>query len=198
MMMLAALLMTATNVNAQSDEPKHELGVSYGLGVSLIGDGIGTAIGNGLFDGITGHEWKDNKQFGTLGIEYFYHLNNPRLAVGGILTFAQYGEDVVKKNGGAVVGTRTRNYYSVMPAFKYYWVNKKKFGLYSKAAAGMMFLNYKDKDKELNKTLTDNDVLFMFQVSLIGAEIGSQNLRGFAELGGGEQGIVMFGVRAKF
>ncbi len=76
-----------------------------------------------------------------------------------------------------------------MPAFKYYWVNKKKFGLYSKAAAGMMFLNYKDKDKELNKTLTDNDVLFMFQVSLIGAEIGSQNLRGFAELGGGESGF---------
>ena len=45
-LMVAVALMTAMNVNAQSDELKNELGISYGLGISMIGDGIGNGIGN--------------------------------------------------------------------------------------------------------------------------------------------------------
>ena len=97
MTMVVAAMMASLSVNAQSNQPKHELGVSYGIGVSLLGDGIGNAIGNGIFDQLAGYKWEDNKQFGTLGVEYFYHLSNPNLAVGAIATFAKYSEDVANK-----------------------------------------------------------------------------------------------------
>ena len=43
-----------------------------------------------------------------------------------------------------------------------------------------------------------NDVFFNFQASLIGVEVGNQQVRGFAEVGVGEQGIFLGGVRYKF
>ena len=40
--------------------------------------------------------------------------------------------------------------------------------------------------------------MFNFQVSAIGAEFGNQSVRGFAELGFGELGVALIGVRYKF
>ena len=40
--------------------------------------------------------------------------------------------------------------------------------------------------------------MFNFQVSAIGVEVGSPKFRGFAELGYGEQGIALIGLRYKF
>ena len=98
-------LMAMVCVQAQDENPRHEIGVSYGLGVSLIGDGIGNAVGAGIFDALTGYEWTNKKNFGTLGVEYFYHLADaPRTAIGGIFTYARYGEDVEK--GGVKEGER--------------------------------------------------------------------------------------------
>ena len=37
-----------------------------------------------------------------------------------------------------------------------------------------------------------------FQASLLGIEAGSEKIRGFAELGAGEQGIILAGLRYKF
>jgi len=45
---------------------------------------------------------------------------------------------------------------------------------------------------------SNNEIRFNFQASLIGVEVGSQKLRGFAEFGVGEQGIAQAGVRYKF
>ena len=39
---------------------------------------------------------------------------------------------------------------------------------------------------------------FNWQASLIGIEVGSPTVRGFAEVGMGEQGIVCAGLRCKF
>ena len=61
MMMVAVALMTAVSANAQSELPKNEIGISYGLGVSAIGDGIGNGLGNGLFDGMVGRKWTNEK-----------------------------------------------------------------------------------------------------------------------------------------
>lgn len=198
MIMVVVALMTAMNVNAQSDELKNELGISYGLGISVIGDGIGNGIGSGIFDHLTGHEWKDDKAFGSLAVEYFRHLNNPRLAVGAIATFASYGEDVVKKSDGQKVGDRTRNYISVMPAVKYYWVNGNNFGFYSKAAIGAMMMIDKRNDTESGKSSSDNSIYFTGQASPIGLEAGVPTARAFVEVGFGEQGIVLAGLRMKF
>ena len=62
-------MMSVVNSMAQTDEPQNEIGISYGLGVSLIGDGIGNGIGAGIFDSMVGRKWTNDKQFGTLGIE---------------------------------------------------------------------------------------------------------------------------------
>ena len=188
--------MAVVCVNAQDEKPRHEIGVSYGLGVSLIGDGIGNAVGAGIFDVLlSGYEWTNRKEFGTLGVEYFYHLPDaPRTAVGGIFTYARYGEDVEK--GGVKKGERTRTYVTLMPSVKYYYVDGKNFGLYSKAAIGIMML--RANSEEGSNSNTDSDYRFMCQASLLGLEAGSQNIRCFLEFGVGEQGIVLAGLKYKF
>lgn len=55
-LMVVAAMMATMNVNAQNSELKNEIGVSYGAGMSLIGDGLGNAIGRGIVDGITGRQ----------------------------------------------------------------------------------------------------------------------------------------------
>lgn len=197
MMMVAVALMTAVSANAQSEQPKNEIGISYGLGVSAIGDGIGNALGNGLFDGMVGRNWTNEKNFGTLGIEYFRRLDNtPKLAVGGILTYARKGEDVEYK--GTKEGERTRTWMSLMPAMKYYWTQSNNLAFYTKLGAGVMMLHSKNEDLVDHMTDTDSKFYFMWQASLLGAEVGSKNLRGFVELGVGEQGIALAGLRYKF
>ena len=197
MMMVAVALMTAVSANAQSELPKNEIGISYGLGVSAIGDGIGNGIGTGLFDSMTGRKWTNEKNFGTMAIEYYRHLDQaPKLAVGGILTYARMGEDVEYK--GTKEGERTRTWMSLMPSVKYYWSQTKNFGFYSKLGAGVMMLHSKNEDLIDHKSSTDSKFYFMWQASLVGIEAGSQNLRGFVELGVGEQGIVLAGLKYKF
>ena len=186
----------AQNIFAQSDEPRNEISVSYGAGVSLLGDGIGHAIGEGLIDRLRGADWTNDKQFGSLGVEYFRHLDNPRVAIGGIVTYAQYGEDVEK--GGVKEAERTRRYISLMPAVKYYYVNKKNFGLYSKLAVGAMMMTSSTKDLQTGQDKSDSKLYFMGQASVIGLEAGSQNARFFLEGGAGEQGIVLAGLRCRF
>lgn len=190
------VMISAIGAKAQSDELRNEIGVSYGLGVSLIGDGIGHGIGEGIFDALTGRKWTNDKQFGSLGVEYFRHLDNPRLAVGGIVTYSQFGEDVEYQ--GEKEGERTRKYISVIPSVKYYYVDKKSFGMYSKLGVGGTLLNWKSEYTKSGKSDSDSKLYFAYQVSLLGLEAGSQNFRAFLEAGVGEQGIVLAGLRCKF
>ena len=196
-LIVALLTVVSTQAQDNADQPRHEIGVTYGLGVSLIGDGIGNSLVLGIFDSMAGREWTNDKQFGTLGVEYYYHLpDEPRVALGGIFTYAQYGQDIEYK--GVKEGERKRTYMTLMPSIKYYYVNSKSFGLYSKAALGAMLVNVKADDNTQNKSESNSDVRFMFQASLLGLEVGSQNVRAFVELGAGEQGIFLGGLRVKF
>ena len=125
--MVVAALMATMTVQAQNEDLKNEIGVSYGLGVSLIGDGLGNGLGN-LLGNMSGYKYENDSQFGSLSVEYFRHLNgNPKLAFGGIFSYSRYGEDVYKD--GSKVGDRNRNYYTLMPAMKYSWINKHHFAL---------------------------------------------------------------------
>ena len=198
MLMIVAAMMATMNVNAQNSELKDEIGVSYGMGVSLIGDGLGNAIGRGLVESLSGREWDNSKQFGSLAIEYFHHLSSdPKLAVGAIACFSQYGEDVVLKSDKTKEGERTRNYYTVMPAIKYNWINKDHFALYSKLGIGATLLSESAKDTKKGTSESDSKLFLAYQVSFIGVEFGGK-LRGFFEVGVGEQGIVLAGLRYKF
>ncbi len=52
------------------------------------------------------------------------------------MTYAQYSNDL--ESNDQKVGERTRKYITVMPAFKYMYVNKPSFGLYSKLGLGLI------------------------------------------------------------
>lgn len=53
-LMVVAAMMATVNVNAQNEDLKHEFGISYGVGVSTIGDGIGNAVGRGIWESLEG------------------------------------------------------------------------------------------------------------------------------------------------
>jgi hypothetical protein len=193
--MVAVALMATMSVNAQNEELRHEVSVAYG-GPSL--SQFGSGLGEGLGLAFTNSEYDDGNIFGPISAEYFYHPNNPRLAVGGIITYSKWDSDVLRRsNHNDKLGERNRNYLSVMPGIKWYWVNKNSFGFYSKAAAGPMFVFCKSEDYESNKSLTQNGTYFLFQCSPIGIEFGGK-FRGFAEIGLGEQGVLLGGLRYKF
>lgn len=196
LIMAAIAMMVAMSVNAQCEDLKNEISLSYGLGsLSHLGDGIGEGLVMAIFSDT---EYDDGFILGPISAEYFYHLNNPRLAIGGILSYSKWDSDILKRRGDhEKVGERKRNYFSLMPAVKWYWTNKNNWGLYSKVAAGVAFLNSTQKEFDVNKSVDDNGTYFMFQLSFLGVEFGKQ-FRGFAELGIGHQGFIEAGLRYKF
>lgn len=193
--MVAVALMTAVCAQAQNENLRHELSLSYGFAsTTQWGEGLGEGISLIFSD----TQYDDDFVLGPISAEYFYHFDNPRLAVGGIVSYSKWDSDIQKKSGShEKVGERKRNYIAVMPAIKWYWINKNSFGLYSKGAIGAAFLNSTEKKFATNESKDENSTHLMVQLSLIGAEFGRQ-IRGFAELGVGEQGVILAGLRYKF
>ena len=194
--MVAAAMMAAVGMNAQNEDLRHELSLSYGLGsITQLGEGIGEGLALAVFSDT---EMDDGFILGPISLEYFYHLNNPRLAVGAFVSYSKWDSDIEKRSGShEKVGERKRNYWAVMPAIKWYWINKNSFGLYSKGAVGVAFLNSTEKDLATNTSKDENSTHFMYQLSFLGVEFGNK-FRGFAEAGVGEQGFLQAGIRYKF
>ena len=195
LVMAVTALMVALNVNAQSEDLHNELSLSYGFGsIAQIGDGIGEGFVHALF---TDTEMDDGFILGPISAEYFYHFNNPKWAVGGIASYSKWDSDIVRRGSDEKVGERKRNFFSVMPSVKRYWVLNNKFGLYSKLAAGVGFLHSESKENGESSWTDNNGSYFMFQLSFAGLEFG-HTFRGFAEFGVGDQGFVQAGIRYKF
>ena len=71
------------------------------------------------------------------------------------------------------------------------WFNREHLSLYSKVALGVILgIDSGDDDNKTSASLG-------WQASLVGAEFGSA-FRGFIEVGCGEQGIILAGLRYKF
>lgn len=217
-MMIAALLFSAgMNVNAQDYyETKNNVSVSVGyLSNSQIFDAfsdIGSVMGGVIASAVpTGgtfveHTSYDNKTvYPSISAEYTRHLSKV-ISVGGIAAFNGSKSDMFcnwrDPSGNTTkreVGSANKIFISVLPAVKFDWLRKKHFGMYSKLGVGATFWSEKQKVNEGNKEVdSDSGVLFSFQASLVGAEAGGKNFRGFVELGVGEQGIFSAGLRYKF
>ena len=188
--MMAAMLLC---VSANAQGTKHEISIGYGGGsTSQIFDAyskIGTALGS--FGTVTAD---NHVEIGPISAEYFYRIND-LIGVGVIGAYVITTEDA--KRRGEDYGDFTDTYITVMPAVKFNWLQKKSFGLYSKLAAGITLQNVKFEEDDTDKTDTEKQTFFNFQASLLGIEVGNK-VCGFAELGFGEQGIIMGGVRCKF
>ena len=191
LMMIATMLVAALSASAQNEDLRNELSLSYGFGsASVIGDGIGEGFVRAIFSDT---ENENDFIFGPISVEYFRHFNNPRLAIGGILSYSKWDTDILKRSNKEKVGECKRSFFAIMPSFKYYWVNKNSFGLYCKGAAGVGFLSTDEKG-ESNRS--DSGTYFMFQITPVGLEFGSA-FRGFAEFGFGDQGFLCAGLRYK-
>ena len=194
LVMAAVAMMTAMSVNAQNgyDDTKHEVAISYGIDSNSQIIDVFEEIGGIM----VGAKFENEKFFGPISAEYFYHVKN-WLGVGGIFAYGQNKQDIM--SGKDKIGESKNNYYTLMPAVKFDWLRKKNFGMYSKLAVGATLRSEKyDSNNNSNNDSTDSTVHVNWQASLLGFEAGSPTLRGFLELGTGEQGIVLVGVRAKF
>ncbi len=193
-MLVAVAMMTAMNVSAQNgyDETKHEVAITLGIySNSQIIDAFEN-IGGAL----VGAKFENESFTGPISAEYFYHVKN-WLGVGGIFAYGQNKQDVYLL--GDKDGEIKNIYLTLMPAAKFDWLRKKHFGMYSKLAVGATLRNEKyDSIDSSSKDDSDSEVHVNWQVSLLGIEAGSPTIRGFLELGTGEQGIILVGVRYKF
>ena len=195
-LLLAVAAMIATvNANAWEDNVKQEVAISYGVWSNSDIINAFETIGTNIVGASTG----DEHFMGPIGVEYFYHLNK-WFSVGGIGCYGQMHQDLFltgKKNGK---DGEIKNYYlTLMPAMKFDWVRKSHFGVYSKLGIGGTLRNEKiDYDAASKDDYNDTEVHVNWQISLLGLEAGGNRLRGFLEIGTGEQGIFDIGLRYKF
>ena len=177
-------------------ETRHEVAVSYGV----VPNSVWIDLYTDIIPAIFGEERKGKGYFGPIGLEYYYHTSS-LIGVGAVAVYASSKQDCFYND--LQTSAITKSFFSFLPSIKFNWLHKKNWGLYSKVAAGVSYARFNDEDYDDNgKKTGDNtvskDLLFNYQASLIGVEAGSAHLRAFAELGIGEQGIALGGVRFKF
>ena len=194
---LAISAMVCVPAKAQDEmETRHEIGVSYGAVPNSTWIDILTDVIPAMFG-----ETHDNHHYiGPIGLEYYYHTS-PLIGVGAVVVYATNNCDGF--DGKLKTSHLNKSYLTVMPSAKFNWLRKKNWGMYSKVAIGATYAHFVDQDynpegQKTNEDVIVNDLLFNFQASLLGVEAGSQQVRGFVELGIGEQGIALAGVRFKF
>lgn len=193
---LALISLVNIPVQAQDEmETRHEVAVSYGTVPNSIWIDILTEVIKASF----GESMDSYKHVGPIALEYYYHTS-PLIGVGAVAIFTSNNENGFIKD---VKSSHTfRSYFSFMPSIKFNWLRKKNWGMYSKLAAGVTYAHFKQDDYDngvaTGEKTTANDLVFNFQASLLGIEAGGQNVRGFVELGMGEQGVALAGIRCKF
>lgn len=177
-----------------NDQPKNELSFGYGVVSTTNALDVFVDVVSAFF----GAKYENMRFIGPVSAEYFHRVS-PLVAVGGIGVYNRHKEDVVQNE--QVTGKRTSNYFTIMPAVKFNWLRKQHWGMYSKLAVGYTRGEYAttgiDAEGMPKKETTGNN-FFNFQASLAGIEAGGDHVRGFAELGFGEQGVIQGGIRFRF
>ena len=187
LVMMVAALMATVNVSAQN-EKKHEIDAFYGFGSA-------SDIFSSITSSFSAAAGSQASFFGPIGVEYYYHVS-PVVAVGGVASYAKCKAEDKKTHKDDL----NESFITVMPSVKFNWLRRKSFGMYSALSAGLMFLSVsfddsvKAADPDAQK---ETKAKFMFHATALGVEFGG-NLRGFAELGFGEKGLLCAGLRYKF
>ena len=180
------------------NEPKNELAIGYGAPINT----------SKYFDLLSVLYYSDyNKRSiaGPISIEYF-HFVSPTIGVGAVAVYnlsgITYYYDDNEGLGNVISATSNINWMTLMPAVKFRWLRKEHVGIYSKLAFGATYgveVITKKLPTEVVKIKKHcYAVIPNFHASLVGVEAGSSNLRCFAELGFGEQGLIHGGVRYRF
>ena len=193
----ATIAMLFIPVQAQEEqEIRHELSISYGA----VPNSIWIDVLTDIIPAVFGETYENGNYVGPIGLEYYYHTS-PLIGVGAIGVFATHNEDGYYKE--KLTKHRDKSYITLMPSVKFNWLRKEMWGMYSKIGVGGTYINYCNRNYDENgrqtgEKETTKDFVFNFQASLVGVEVGNDHVRGFAELGIGEQGIALGGVRFRF
>ncbi len=180
--MASALMM----VSANAQELKNELSVSWGEATNIE---LSELLLLGITDAVLGED--PNPHYtGAFTLQYFRNVS-PKLWVGGNFTY-EHSWARTKNAQGQSELDHSFHYFTLMPAVKYKWVNTSVVGLYSKLGVGITY-GHLSSDGDSN-----DGVVFNYQVTPIGFEIGNTRVRAFSELGWGAQGIIQVGARYNF
>ena len=179
MAILALAVLSAPVSLAQAD---YRNDVSLSLGIASVSDiyNLFTKAMTSLVDGLTEVD-VDFASAGSISAEYFHRMNDV-ISLGGIVS---YNNLSVIEDGQV---SRKVNYYSLLPAVKFQWYQREKFGTYSKVAVGATLKTDSTVDPSLRMS---------FHISLLGLEVGKR-VRAFTEFGIGEQGLLVLGLRYRF
>ena len=191
-LLILAAMMGTTGMKAQNgyDETKQEVAVGLGVLPNSQFLDMFEKVGGAL----AGAKFENEKFFGPISAEYFYHVK-PWLGLGGIIVYGQNKQDTYLNH--EMIGKNKNTYITLMPAAKFDWLHKQHFGMYSKLALGATLRNEK-YDRLDGRNSSDSELHVNWQISPLGLEAGSPTVRGFVELGFGEQGIALAGLRYKF
>lgn len=213
----AAIVTTASAQSSSYYDTRHEVGITIGSGATteifndladfteiIVSTLITTTATGGFYTGNV--SYGDESYIPTISAEYYYHVSK-LVGLGGFVAFNGMDRDMYanwKNNStGATtkekIGKASRRNLSIVPTAKFDWLCKKNFGVYSKLGLGVSFMHEsQDADDKSSKDYSDTDAVFNFQLSLLGMEFGAPRFRGFVELGMGEQGILLAGLKYKF
>ncbi len=189
--LLILLIFVVSLAKAENNFKKNEISVSYGIGSTAQLRDLSLNVLT-----VFAFTLKSAQYYGPYSIEYNHRISKT-VALGGIFSYVHSAGDI--RFFGETVGTARDHYYTFIPAAKLYWVNGKNFALYSKVGIGLTLRTstemYKENDSQ--GKATSHKVLLDGQASYFGIEAGTK-LCGFAELGAGQQGFLLGGLRYKF
>ena len=194
---LTVVCTLSPNVEAQQYQyqTKHQFAVSYGVipnsaWISAIED-VETIVSS---VGLVGYD--NDKDLGAISVEYLYQASD-LVAVGATGVYAHTTKDIIFELDKSKGGTATSDFITIMPVVKFDWLRRESVGLYSKFSAGVSVIKENQEWRGADD-YKHTSACFNFQASLIGVEAGNTNIRAFAELGVGEQGMAVVGVRFRF
>ena len=220
MVALMAMMFAVSNSAMAQNDTKSEFSFSVGgytPNQTTLAEGIGEGLGKAMATMITfglydaSKTAKNEKTSPAYTVQYLYRVS-PNLKIGGAVTYqhTSYTLSVKNKDTGAYddVAKNKNNYFTVMPTVKASWFDRKNISLYSKVAAGVCIAfkdskvksGFSDEDAKtlLKEVETKKGTRFGYQVSPIGCEFGSKNIRAFVELGYGFQGLGLAGLSIQF
>lgn len=192
--LMVSVFMATTDVLAQKgyDYPKHEVSATLGVYPLEHFSGYGIDAPDANLD--------EGWFLGVFSAEYFYRLK-PWLAVGGMAGYSKPRYDLRLTKYQEHRDAEVRYYYAtLMPAVRYDWHRRKHFGMYAKGALGVVM-----GWQKINYDLPGHDDFFRrklnvaSQLTPFGLELGSPHVRGFWEIGFGDQGnFFLLGLRCRF
>lgn len=200
---LAGALLSVPSARAQFLTTQNEISSSYG--VSVMGATLGMVIKYANFIGEIGELLEissgDNIRVrsggskGIINMAYGYQYDK-HWQFGIAFGFNRISVELSDNTG--TVKPLVANMFTIMNTAQFNWfrTDNDKFGMYSKAGAGVLLANYGLMVGSADER-TGTKPFFAPHLTAVGLEVG-QDFRGFMELGMGMQGILQLGIKARF